>query len=149
MTFRWKYRILVAWILFSASVQQVATVNETAQIPEVNVTQPEIETTVAPEPTKSYTEYTWIASDVLYDSEGVVLQASVLDEYDGTYLVTQCAYRCLLNAQCRAYNFYHSHHVCQLLAEDHTLPENSFREEPDGEYYTRNAFLIDQVRDDN
>ena len=93
-----------------------------------------------------FSVYIWTEKPREYSSEGKRLDSNVLEEFPNSHLVTQCAYGCLRNRKCTAYNYRKKDAICQLLAETHLTHPEEIVDDDGSQYYLRDAFVIDEVR---
>ena len=89
--------------------------------------------------------YAWSENQRDYVSYGKRLNVSALDEFSNSHMVTQCAYRCLRNRECAAYNYMKSSATCQLLSESHITHPHAVIDDIESRYYEKNAYSIDAV----
>lgn len=89
--------------------------------------------------------FQWIKTPSDYASEGQRLTGHVLTTYDNTYMVTQCARRCLMSANCASYNFLPALNRCEINEESHLTYPLQLTFSDDAQYYLRDAYTVDKV----
>jgi len=95
------------------------------------------------------TEYTWSldpTAGAQYPVDGRRLNGHVIATFANAYIVTQCSRRCLTTSGCLSYNFLSSTQMCELNSASHVTNPSDVQTTSGVQYYTRNAWSLDKVR---